>query len=296
MILKIYIFTVNLHLLLLSTGWHSELRQSLQRHLRVLGVRLPDGPDLSDTSLLLGRHQSELPGEQLCLGRPQFSTALHGWKNKTQFFLSFFFILFRSPTGNVQRSGTPAGVCWADVVSCVCVCLKRCLCWRCILLCLRLQWFWTRWTNLTVCWSILLLVHRDSNPAPVFAKILQATKKTVIFFFFSDECKNELAPVLILKMIGLANWLDLGLSGPYCCFVFQRPDWHDGSHLISFVTDQTKMRQPPKNSLPIALRLYAIVCVVLLLVKLQLQKAAYPYCIVTIYLACVHWHSIAIWF
>lgn len=58
--------------------------------------------------------------------------------------------------------------------------------------------------------------------------------------------------------------------------------------MISFVTDQTKMRQPPKNSLPIALRLYAIVCVVLLLVKLQLQKAADPYCIETIYLACVY--------
>lgn len=49
----------------------------------------------------------------------------------------------------------------------------------------------------------------------------------------------------------------------------------------TFVTDQTKMRRPPTNSLPIALRLYAIVRVVLLLVKLRLQKAVYPYCIVT---------------
>lgn len=88
----------------------------------------------------------------------------------------------------------------------------------------------------------------------------------------------------LIKLAGFGN------SGPVFSD-FQQLDWHHSTHLISLVTDQTKIRRPLMNSLPIALRLYAIVSVVLLLVKLQLHKAAYSYCIVTIYLACVHWHS-----
>lgn len=49
------------------TGRYSGLCETLQRHLRVVGVRLPAGPHLSDTSLLLGRYQSQLPREQLRL-------------------------------------------------------------------------------------------------------------------------------------------------------------------------------------------------------------------------------------
>lgn len=49
---------------------HSGLRQSIQRHLRVLGLCLPAGAHLPDTSVLLGRHQSQLPREQLRLMPP----------------------------------------------------------------------------------------------------------------------------------------------------------------------------------------------------------------------------------
>lgn len=105
-------------------GWHSELCQSLQRHLRVLGVRLPDGPDLSDTSLLLGRYQSELPGEQLCLGRARF---LHGWKNKTLlfsfFFFFFFFFSFCSDLQPVMFSGVEHLQQCVEEMLCVCVCV-----------------------------------------------------------------------------------------------------------------------------------------------------------------------------
>lgn len=74
-----------------------------------------------------------------------------------------------------------------------------------------------------------------------------------------DECQN-----LDLKMIvEQTGWI----WSFWTTFVLSV-----SQHLISFVTDQTKMRQPPKNSSPIALRLYAIVCVVLLLVKLSYRK------------------------
>lgn len=49
---------------------HSGLRQSIQCHLRVLGLRVPAGAHLPDTSVLLGRHQSQLPREQLRLMHP----------------------------------------------------------------------------------------------------------------------------------------------------------------------------------------------------------------------------------
>ncbi|CAG11157.1 unnamed protein product [Tetraodon nigroviridis] len=58
----------------------SGLRQSLQRHLRVLGLGLPAGPHLPDPGLLLGRHQSQLPGEQLRLGGS--GTGTRPWSGK----------------------------------------------------------------------------------------------------------------------------------------------------------------------------------------------------------------------
>ena len=80
-------------------GRHSGIRQSLQRHLCVVGRRLPAGPHLPDTSLLLGRHQSQLPREQLRLEQ-------HGWANHRRrcgffffvclFFFAGFSIIFRS--------------------------------------------------------------------------------------------------------------------------------------------------------------------------------------------------------
>lgn len=90
--------------LFVFTGWYSGLCQSLQRHLRVLGVRLPAGPHLSDTSLLLGSYQSQLPREQLRLAWPQRTTAPRDWENPTFSIL----ILFRF---HVQSRG----------------CLQRCL-------------------------------------------------------------------------------------------------------------------------------------------------------------------------
>ena len=103
--------------LLSPPGGHPGLCQSLPRHLRVLGLRLPAGSHLPDTSLLLGRHQSQLPREQLCLGC--HSTRWHstGWHRLAQhaqkdgirtpllplFLFTSFFMSFRFCTG--QRLG-----------------------------------------------------------------------------------------------------------------------------------------------------------------------------------------------
>lgn len=76
-------------------GGHPGFCQSLQRHLCVLGVRLPVGPHLPDTSLLLGRHQSQLPREQLCLGdtaAAAATTAVALLEGQTRTFYLFFFL------------------------------------------------------------------------------------------------------------------------------------------------------------------------------------------------------------
>lgn len=74
-------------------GGHPGFCQSLQRHLCVLGFCLPAGPHLPDTSLLLGRHQSQLPREQLCLGATILPRLLplHCWKDKPTLFIFLFF-------------------------------------------------------------------------------------------------------------------------------------------------------------------------------------------------------------
>lgn len=82
------------------TGRYSGLCQTLQRHLRVLGVRLPAGSHMSDTSLLLGGHQSQLPRKQLRLDLDQLSEARRGRKCK---FLSYFIISF-SPYSSDYRA------------------------------------------------------------------------------------------------------------------------------------------------------------------------------------------------
>lgn len=146
--------------------------------------------------------------------------------------------------------------------------------------------FLTRWTHLTACQSTPYW-SADTQILPRFCQ--NPTKYRIKNFkkmwFFLMNAKIS----WFLKMIAYQTgwiWFSWTSSSD-----FQQIDWHHGTHLISLVTDQTKIRRPPMNSLPIALRLYAIASVVLLLVKLQLHKAAYSYCIVTIYLACVHWHS-----
>lgn len=106
-------------------SWYSRLCQSLQCHLCILGIRLPAGPHLSDTSLLLGCHQSQLPGEQLRLERARHRSALHGWMNKPHFLV--LFILFRFQGGHVQRSGTSAECLIRSVWKRCVVCLKRCV-------------------------------------------------------------------------------------------------------------------------------------------------------------------------
>lgn len=70
-------------------SWYSGICQSLQRHLCVLGLRLPAGPHLSDTSLLLGGHQSQLPREQFRLEL----LILHDQTSKPHLF-SFFLPIF----------------------------------------------------------------------------------------------------------------------------------------------------------------------------------------------------------
>lgn len=88
-------------------GGHSGLCQSLQCHLRLLGIRLPAGSYLPDTSLLLGRHQSQLPREQLPLVRARLGTAWHGWNNKPPPPPPLVFSSCSDlEQGNVQRSGT----------------------------------------------------------------------------------------------------------------------------------------------------------------------------------------------
>ena len=151
------------------------------------------------------------------------------------------------------------------------VCVKRCM------LEVHLVVFvWnTRWTKL-MCVNQFSYSSTRTQILPRFLPKyrIKNLRKTVIFFvLFSFFFMN--AKISWFKNGSWANWLDLVfLEQRLCCFSAD-------THLISFVTEQTKMRQPPTNSSPIALRLYAIVRVVLLLVWLQLRKAAYPYCIVT---------------
>lgn len=79
-------------LTLTLTGWYSGIRESLQCHLCVVGVRLPAGPHLPDTGLLLGRHQSQLPREQLRLEQ-------RSWGNRPLSQNSFFCLFFPSFSG-----------------------------------------------------------------------------------------------------------------------------------------------------------------------------------------------------
>lgn len=111
-------------------GGHPGFCQSLQRHLCVLGVRLPAGPHLPDTSLLLGRHQSQLPREQLCLGGAA-AALLEGQTHTFYFCLFFFFFFFSSCVADFQTGGVElkeTAVC-PDSSVCVCVSLRgpRCV-------------------------------------------------------------------------------------------------------------------------------------------------------------------------
>lgn len=117
------------YLLVLSStlpGRHPGLCKSLQRHLCILGLRLPAGPHLPDTSLLLGRHQSELPGEQLCLEGA--APAMLEGQTHTFFIFTFCFsILFVFRFSNrLSWAKRDVSVSGQECV-CVCVCVWRSL-------------------------------------------------------------------------------------------------------------------------------------------------------------------------
>ena len=260
-------------IVILLAGWYSGLCQSLQRHLRLLGIRLPAGPHLSDTSLLLGCYQSQLPREQLRLewvlvrpGPARPSPA----RLEEQTTLLVFFMLFRFQTGHVQRSGTYGRECvWEVYCTCEEVYVGGASC--CVrLICFRLA---------EQSWRVSISPPTRPQGLKSCPGVCQNTEsrtwEKLWFFFFLFLFSWWMPKLADLKMVvEQTGWIWSFWSS--VCVVFSAD-----THLISFVTEQTKMRQPPTNSSPVALRLYAIVRVVLLLVWLQLQKAAHPYCIVT---------------
>lgn len=100
-----------------STGWHSGLCKSLQRHLRIMGICLPAGPHLPDTSLLLGHYQSQLPREQLRLEWPPHGPGLHSWKDKPHFHsFSSWFSNHSCSAGGVEHLCVWRGVFWRGVL------------------------------------------------------------------------------------------------------------------------------------------------------------------------------------
>lgn len=132
-----------------------------------------------------------------------------------------------------------AAVCWRGV------------CWRCILLCVFHECFGL--TEQICCISI--------NPALVLQNPPNYRIKNLKRFFLMNA-----------KISWLLGWFKNECSfWTFFCFSVA---WYDGTHL-SFLL----LTRPKWTVCPLHYDYMQLYVLFLLLVKLQLQKAAYPYCI-----------------
>lgn len=274
-------------IVILLAGWYSGLCQSLQRHLRLLGIRLPAGPHLSDTSLLLGCYQSQLPREQLRLewvlvrpGPARPSPA----RLEEQTTLLVFFMLFRFQTGHVQRSGTYGRECvWEVYCTCEEVYVGGASC--CVrLICFRLA---------EQSWRVSISPPTRPQGLKSCPGVCQNTESRTwekLWFFFSFSFFLMNAKISWFKNGSWANWLDLVfLEQCLCCFF----SWYP-LDFFCYWADQNETASYEQFARCTTIICNCTCCFAASLTPVTESCASILYC--NIYLACVYWHSIAIWF